>query len=194
MHMVTDLARQLRNGDGDAEMQAPDALSLLQADHEEVASLFKTALDDATPSVAKKAAIAKVCFALTVHAKMEEKLFYPALRKAGKQKEKDSVLEAAEEHGCVKDLIAKIRRVTGRDETLEAKVTVLKKLVEHHVKEEESQMFDEARKVLGNKLHALGEEMQRFKDRAGTGNTKRAALRKKRPASATARRKSSARH
>jgi hemerythrin superfamily protein len=193
MNMVMDIARQLKNGNADSELQAPDALSLLHADHEEVAALFRTALDDATPPTAKKVAIANVCFALTVHAKMEEKIFYPSLRKAGKQKEKDSVLEAAEEHGCVKDLIAKIKRVKGRDETLEAKVTVLKELVEHHVKEEESEMFDEARKVLGNKLQALGEEMQRFKDRAGAGSPKPPGVRKKRPAAATARKKSTAR-
>jgi hemerythrin superfamily protein len=192
MNMVMDIARQLTNGNGHSEAPAPDALSLLHSDHEEVEALFKTALADSTPPAAKKVAIAKVCFALTVHAKMEEKLFYPALRKAGKQKEKDSVLEAAEEHACVKDLIAKIKRVKGRDETIAAKVTVLKELVEHHVKEEESEMFDEARKVLGNKLQALGEEMQRFKDRAGAGNPTSGSVRKKRPAAAT-KKKSAAR-
>jgi hemerythrin superfamily protein len=191
--MVMDIARRLKTGNGYSEAQAPDALSLLHADHEEVEALFKTALDSGTPPAAKKTAIAAVCFALTVHAKMEEKIFYPALRKAGKQREKDSVLEAAEEHGCVKDLIAKIKRVKGRDETVEAKVTVLKELVEHHVKEEESEMFDEARQVLGNKLQSLGEEMQRFKDRAGTGNAKSSSVRKKRPATAATKNKSTAR-
>jgi hemerythrin-like domain-containing protein len=92
------------------------------------------------------------------------------------------VLEAAEEHACVKDLIAKIKRITGPDETLEAKVTVLKELVEHHVKEEESEMFSEARSVLGANLDALGEEMQRFKDRAGAGNAVAPARKKRAPA------------
>lgn len=160
MNLLTDLREQI------APAKAKDALELIHSDHEEVSALFKTALDDKTPSAQKKAAIAKILAALTLHAKMEEKIFYPALRKAGKQDEKDSVLEAAEEHGMVKDMIAKIKRVQGRDETLEAKVTVLKEMVEHHVKEEESEMFDEARKVMGKKLQALGEEMQAFKDRA----------------------------
>jgi hypothetical protein len=66
------------------------------------------------------------------------KLFERALDDSSK--EKASVLEAAEEHACVKDLIAKIKRITGRDETLQAKVAVLKELVEHHVKEEESEL------------------------------------------------------
>lgn len=159
------------------EVPARDALALLKDDHDEVKALFKTALDDATPSAQKKTAIAKVCDALTIHAKMEESIFYPALRKAGKKDEKDSVLEANEEHACVKDLVAKIKRITGRDETLEAKVTVLKELVAHHVDEEESTMFAEARKVLGKKLEALGEEMQRFKDRAMGAKTRTAAKR-----------------
>jgi hemerythrin superfamily protein len=99
--------------------EAPDALTLIHTDHEEVSALFKTALDENTTSAAKRAAIAKICFALTVHANMEEAIFYPALRKAGKSKEKDSVLEAAEEHACVKELVAKIKRIKGRDETLD---------------------------------------------------------------------------
>jgi hemerythrin superfamily protein len=169
MKQIERLLPARRAQDGEPEM---NALDLLHADHEEVAALFKTALGDGTPA-AKKAAIAKVCRALTVHAKMEEKLFYPALRKAGKSKEKDSVLEAAEEHACVKDLVAKIKRVKGRDETLTAKVTVLKELVEHHVREEESEMFAEARSVLGPKLDPLGAEMQRFKDRAGVAPPKK---------------------
>ena len=165
MNVLANLARTFQ--DGGVEEAAPNALDLIHSDHEEVSALFKAALDDKATPAARKSAIAKVCFALTVHAKMEEKIFYPALRKAGKSEEKDSVLEAAEEHGVVKDLIAKIKRIKGRDETLEAKVTVLKELVEHHVKEEESTMFDEARKVLGKRLEPLGAEMQRFKERAG---------------------------
>jgi hemerythrin-like domain-containing protein len=179
---MNPISRLLKTRHNEHDEPYLNALDLIHADHQEAAALFKTALDDETKPAAKKAAIAKVCFALTVHANMEEKIFYPALRKAGKSKEKDSVLEAAEEHACVKDLIAKIKRITGPDETLEAKVTVLKELVEHHVKEEESEMFSEARSVLGAKLDALGEEMQRFKDRAGAGNAVAPARKKRAPA------------
>jgi hemerythrin superfamily protein len=179
---MNPISRLLKTRHNEHDEPYLNALDLIHADHQEAAALFKTALDDGTKPAAKKAAIAKVCFALTVHANMEEKIFYPALRKAGKSKEKDSVLEAAEEHACVKDLIAKIKRITGPDETLEAKVTVLKELVEHHVKEEESEMFSEARSVLGANLDALGEEMQRFKDRAGAGNAVAPARKKRAPA------------
>jgi hemerythrin-like domain-containing protein len=149
-----------------AEQSAPDALSLIHSDHQEVAQLFEVALGDG-PAAQKRQAVTQIVDALTLHAKMEEAIFYPALRAAGKAQEKDSVLEAAEEHGIVKDLIAKIKRVQGRDETLKAKLTVLKESVEHHVQEEESTIFDEARRVLGDRLGELGEEMQRFKENGG---------------------------
>ena len=158
-----------KNGDGDEPEQAPDALELIRSDHREVDALFAVALGD-EPAAQRRDAIAKIVEALTIHARMEETLFYPALRKAGGKDERDTVLEANEEHGVVKDLIAKIERVGPRDETIEAKVTVLKELVQHHVKEEEGTMFGEARKALGEeRLQQLGEEMQRFKERAQRG-------------------------
>jgi hemerythrin superfamily protein len=173
-------------GGDSGEAPAPDALTLLRTEHREVDALFEEALGEKTPAAKRRAAVAKIVDALTVHAEMEEAIFYPALRKAGGKDERDSVLEAAEEHGMVKDMIAKIQSVQGRDETLEAKVTVLKELVQHHVREEESTIFDEAKKALGDdRLQKLGEEMQRFKKRAkgggqrGSGKTaaKKAAAR-----------------
>ncbi|HTD33408.1 MAG TPA: hemerythrin domain-containing protein [Candidatus Elarobacter sp.] len=165
------LGRRGKGDDGNGEQQpAPDALELIRSDHREVDALFAVALGEETAAAQRRGAIAKILQALTVHAEMEEALFYPALRKAGGKDERDSVLEANEEHGMVKDMIAKIESVRGRDETLEAKVTVLKELVQHHVKEEESTIFDEARKALGEeRLQQLGEEMQRFKERRMRG-------------------------
>jgi hemerythrin superfamily protein len=169
---VTKAMRKVR---GDDE-PAPDALTLIRSDHREVDALFAKALADDTPAAQRRSTIAKITTALTVHAQMEEALFYPALRKAGGSKERDTVLEAAEEHGVVKDLIAKIEAIRGRDETLVAKVTVLKELVMHHVKEEESEIFSEARSALGeDRLQRLGAEMQRFKERAMRGTTSKAA-------------------
>ncbi|GAC1416352.1 MAG: hypothetical protein NVSMB5_06510 [Candidatus Velthaea sp.] len=166
-------------GGSPADDAAPDALALIHSDHEEVSTLFKAALEEKVPAAQRRKTIAQILDALTLHAKMEEKIFYPALRKAGGAKEKDSVLEAAEEHGLVKDLIAKIKRVETRDETLIAKLTVLKEIVEHHVKEEESEMFSEARRVMGAQLESLGELMQNFKDRNGADRTGAKAGRKK---------------
>jgi hemerythrin superfamily protein len=165
------LGRRGKGDDGNGEQQpAPDALELIRSDHREVDALFAVALGDNTPAAQRRGAIPKILEALTVHAEMEEALFYPALRKAGGKDERDSVLEANEEHGMVKDMIAKIESIRGRDETLEAKLTVLKELVQHHVKEEEGTIFDEARKALGEeRLQRLGEEMQRFKERRMRG-------------------------
>jgi hemerythrin-like domain-containing protein len=150
------------------------------------------------PAAQRRTATAKICRALTVHAQMEEALFYPALRRAGKQKERDSVLEAAEEHGVVKDLIAKIQALPPRDETLKAKLTVLKESVEHHVREEESEIFAEARSVLGReRLAELGAEMLRFKERAlRTGSApaaRRSSTRKSTAQKAAPRKKSTVR-
>ncbi len=163
---IKDKVSKIFGGEsGDAP--APDALTLLRSEHAEVNTLFEEALSDKTPAAKRRATVAKIVDALTVHAEMEEAVFYPALRKAGGKDERDSVLEAAEEHGMVKDMIEKIKSVQGRDETLEAKVTVLKEMVQHHVKEEESTIFDEAKKALGDdRLKALGKEMLRFKERA----------------------------
>ena len=178
-----------RGGEGDAP--APDALTLIKSDHREVDALFAEALADGATPAKQRSLAAKITKALTAHANMEEALFYPALRKAGGTKERDSVLEAAEEHAVVKDLIAKIERITGRDETLEAKLTVLKELVHHHVGEEEGEIFGEARKALGeDRLQKLGEEMQRFKERAlraaGARPARRGAAAKKKKAVAKA--------
>lgn len=190
---ISEVIESMLNRGASDDSGAPDALTLLHQDHEEVNALFERALDEGAPAAQRRTAINAIVEALTLHAKMEEKIFYPALRRAGKTEERDSVLEAGEEHGVVKDLIAKIKRVQGRDETLKAKVTVLKELVQHHVEEEESTMFDEARRVMGNKLQALGEEMQRFKDRArGTGGRRGAGTRKTAPARKTAARKTTA--
>jgi len=170
MNIRETMGRMLRQHDADEETQAaPDALTLIKSDHEEAKALFARCLDANVPSAQRRSALTQVLDALTIHTNMEEQIFYPALRKAGATEEKNSVLEAFEEHASAKDLIAKIRALPPRDETLTAKITVLKELVEHHVEEEESQIFSEARRVLGKKLDALGAEMQRFKERAKRG-------------------------
>ena len=90
MNIVGDLARKLQSPDN--EDAAPDALALIHDDHQEVEALFATALSDTAASATKKVAIQKICDALTVHAKMEETIFYPALRKAGKKRKRTACL------------------------------------------------------------------------------------------------------
>jgi hemerythrin superfamily protein len=171
---------------------APDALTLIHGDHEEVSALFQEALADDVPAARRRALATRIVTALTIHAKMEETIFYPALRKAGKTEEKNSVLEATEEHGLMKDLIAKISRLEPRDETFMAKLTVLEEVVHHHVKEEEATIFNEARRVLSKRLEELGAEMQRFKERAANGKARKPSSGRRAPAPATGVKKKSA--
>ena len=173
MNLKSALSRVLPGGG------TPDALDVLRADHREVEVLFHRALDGT--GAARRSALKKIVEALTVHAQMEERLFYPALQEALKRAEREPILEAYEEHAVVKDLIAKIERLEGRaDETLHAKVTVLKELVQHHVREEESTIFHDARRVFDeDELQTLGTKLLRFKERAleGGGTRKRRARR-----------------
>ena len=121
---------------------AKDAVALLKADHEAVSQLF--AEYEKTRSVPnKKALVAKICTALSVHAQIEEEIFYPAVKAA--LKDKLLVPEAAVEHAGVKDLIAQLKGLEPDGEMYDAKVKVLSEYVKHHVKEEQNEMFPKAR-------------------------------------------------
>jgi len=128
-----------------------NALDLLKKEHAAVGAL----LDDVQACEAgdeRLDALAKsIEQALTVHAKMEEQLFYPKLRDAaGKGEEKTDVFEAYTEHDVLKHLIALLQREGRRDEAFKAELQVLGENVKHHVKEEESTIFKIARDVLSD--------------------------------------------
>lgn len=169
-----------------------DALALLKRQHEEVKAMFEEALSGGSPN---RAIVAKICDALELHAQLEEKLFYPAMREATGRDGRDEVLEAYEEHASAKDLIKKIRNSKGRDETLKAKVTVLKEMIEHHVQEEENEMFPHAREALGEEeLGELGARMERTIARGGRAGGRGGARKKAtRGGAATARKKTAGR-
>ena len=103
---------------------------------------------------AKKKLATQICTELTKHALAEEEIFYPAVRAAGKDKE-DLIDEATVEHASAKDLIAQILEMEPTEDLYDAKVKVLGELIEHHVKEEEEEMFPKARKA-GLDLAQLG--------------------------------------
>jgi hemerythrin superfamily protein len=150
---------------GSARM--PDALKLLMADHKEVKALFKEyeklvkaeAGDDLKQALAEQ-----ICEMLTVHATIEEELLYPAAHDV--LDESDLVDEAEVEHASAKDLIAQIRSMKPADELYDAKVTVLGEYIDHHVKEEEKEMFPKLRKTeldlkeLGVSLQTRKSELQ----------------------------------
>jgi len=136
-----------------------DAFELLMADHAEVKKSFKQykkLLDNDSDADERKELADEICQALTVHAQIEEELFYPALRNA--LDEADLVDEAAVEHATIKDLIKQIKSSAPDKPLFDAKITVLKEYVEHHVKEEEEQIFPKARKAKLD-IAALGQEL-----------------------------------
>jgi hemerythrin-like domain-containing protein len=145
----------------DKAKSAPkDAIALLKADHEAVSQLF--AEYEKTRSIPnKKALVAEICTALSVHAQIEEEVFYPAVKTA--LKDKLLVPEATVEHGGVKDLIAQLEGVEPDGEMYDAKVKVLSEYVRHHVKEEQNEMFPKV-KVSSLDIVELGARMAARKD------------------------------
>ena len=143
--------------------QPKDAIELLVNDHREVSAMFKQyeELGDRA-KVTKKKLADQICNALTLHATIEEEIFYPAVREAIKDAE-DMVDEAVVEHASAKDLIAQIQDMDAEDELYDAKVKVLGEQIEHHVEEEEKEMFPKVRKS-GLDLAALGTEMMGRKE------------------------------
>jgi hemerythrin superfamily protein len=147
-----------------ATKSAPeDAISLLIEDHEHVKHLFEEFdnLGDRA-KVSKRKLATEICTELTKHATVEEEIFYPAVRAAGKEFE-DLIDEAVVEHGSAKQLIADILALEPDDELFDAKVKVLSEQIEHHVQEEEGEMFPKVRKAKLD-LVALGLEMAERKE------------------------------
>jgi hypothetical protein len=135
----------------------PDAIALLKADHRKVEELFAS-FEAAKGDGRKKALAEQICMELTVHAKIEEDVFYPACEGAV---EEDLLKEAYVEHDGAKVLIAEIEAGGPDDEFYDAKVKVLSEMIEHHVEEEEKRvegMFAQARKA-GLDMDGLGERM-----------------------------------
>ncbi|MEQ1683998.1 MAG: hemerythrin domain-containing protein [Burkholderiaceae bacterium] len=119
-----------------------EAIALLRADHKAVDALFAE-YDRARASSKKKALVAKICTELSVHAQVEEEIFYPAVKQA--LKDKELVPEAIVEQATMKDLIAQIEGKEPDGEMFDAKVKVLSEYVKHHVKEEHTEMFPKAK-------------------------------------------------
>jgi hemerythrin superfamily protein len=125
-----------------AAARPADAIRLLKADHKEVKTLFE-AYQDLDDDAEKQALADKICLALTVHAQIEEEIYYPAAR--GAIDDDDLLDEAEVEHASAKQLIAEIQSMKAGDRLFDAKVTVLGEYIDHHVEEEEAEMFPESR-------------------------------------------------
>ena len=134
-----------------------DAIALLKADHREVEGYFE-GFEKARSDDRKQQLAEKICRALTVHATIEEEIFYPAFLEA--TEEEDLHHEAAVEHEGAKKLIAEIESSGPDDEYYDAKVTVLSEMIKHHVNEEEKRdgLFAKSRQSEMD-LDALGEQL-----------------------------------
>jgi hemerythrin superfamily protein len=152
------MATSKRKG-GSGSRSQPIAIEMLTADHRTVEDLFdryeseKESDDDTKRGIAQR-----ICGELTVHAQVEEELFYPWLRENLDEDDMEMVEEAQVEHQTAKDLIAQIEGASEIDETYDAKVKVLGEYIKHHVKEEENEIFPS---VASEKeaLDELGQEM-----------------------------------
>lgn len=135
------------------------ATQLLKQQHQQVKQLFKQ-LAKTDEADERRDLMEQIATNLEAHMRIEEEIFYPAVREeSGAKKMEDMIPEAYEEHHVVKLVLAEIPEVDPEDERFEAKMTVLEELIDHHVEEEEKEMFKAAEKLGADRLNELGEEM-----------------------------------
>ena len=143
-----------------------NAIDLLKADHERVKAIL-TQLSDSTERAVKKRVelINKLEMEITIHTRLEEEVLYPAYKKAGGKEEEVMYYEAKEEHRTVDSLVLPDLKVTDPSTPeFAARVKVVKELLEHHIEEEETEMFPQAKKLLGKAaLEELGQQMEALK-------------------------------
>ena len=155
-----------------APAPAQDAIALLKADHKAVSGLFAD-YENARSAVNKKAIVSEICAALSVHAQIEEEIFYPGVKAA--TKDKVLIPEATVEHAGVKDLAAQLEGAEPDGEMYDAKVKVLSEYVKHHVKEEQNEMFPKVKESsldldeLGLRLAARKSELMSARKRMAAG-------------------------
>lgn len=146
-----------------ASSKAQDATALLKADHELVSELFDE-YEVSRSSAKKKKIVSQICDELTMHAQVEEEIFYPAVKRA--LKDHELIPEAQVEHATLKDLIAQVEGKEPDGEMFDAKIKVMREYVKHHVKEEQNEIFPKAKSTdldmmeLGAKLSERKEELR----------------------------------
>jgi len=142
-----------------------NALDLLIEDHEKVSKLFEQA-ENTENEKKKQQLFEQIKTELETHTHLEETIFYPALQK--QEELKDLVLEAFEEHKQVKTLLREISNLADGSEKFDAKLKVMKENVEHHVEEEETEMFPKVEQFMDEtQLEELGQQMEEEKKKFG---------------------------
>jgi hemerythrin superfamily protein len=154
---------------GMSNEEGTNALDLLKRDHQEVDKMFHQfeEIKDGAGDDEKENLVTQICDALTVHAQIEEQIFYPAARRAlGVPEGTDLLDEAAVEHQTLKDIIGRLEAAPTDDPLYDAGVKVLSEYVKHHVKEEENELFPKVRSsdmdvmAIGRELEARKQQLQ----------------------------------
>jgi hemerythrin superfamily protein len=142
-----------------------NAVELLKQDHERIKGLLEDLSKTTERGVKKRTELlGKLEFELTVHTQIEEDILYPAFKQAGTKEEDIMYYEAKEEHRAVDSLVLPDLKATDpgtREFT--GRVKVCKEMLEHHIEEEEEEMFPKAQELLGDQLDSLGEQMQQMR-------------------------------
>jgi hemerythrin superfamily protein len=134
-----------------------NAVKMLKQQHQEVAKMFKE-FENAQAAGARRTIFERIADALAVHAAIEERHFYPAVKE---QQTEEILLESVEEHLEIKRIIADLLAMEADDESFAAKVKVLQENVDHHVEEEQDDLFPKVEKLFDKEtLEAIGEDME----------------------------------
>lgn len=143
--------------------KSSDALQMLKADHDKVKKLFKEfeRMHHAESDEEAEQLATQICNELTIHATLEEELFYPEVRDA--IDDDDLIDEAEVEHASAKELIAQIESARSGDEKFAAKVMVLGEYVNHHIKEEQDEIFPKVKRAKLD-LSGMAERMAQRKE------------------------------
>lgn len=143
-----------------------DAFELIEKDHRRFRQLFTEYEEAGDRAYKTKLQIAETLFAeLNAHEAMEEEIFYPAVREGASREGVELVLEGYEEHHVADLIVGELQAMEPEDENYDAKFKVLQENIEHHMEEEEEEMFREARKAIdSDERRELGEQMQERRD------------------------------
>ena len=173
--LISRLVEVVKGRSSDTEKEAHNAreenpVRMLEQDHRKVEALFEQyekAREGGEST--RKEIVDQISRELEVHAQIEERIFYQAFKSVSSEDPKKVVRESFEEHKIVKTLIAELALLRPGDEQFEAKVTVLKESVEHHVEEEEDELFPAAEKLFGDdQMRDLAARMREFKTKMGS--------------------------
>jgi hemerythrin superfamily protein len=137
-----------------------NALEFLKHKHDEVDEMFSRfeEIKDNGDDAQKEELVARICEALTIHAQIEETIFYPAARRAVQEQGQELLNEAAVEHQTLKDIVGRLEMAPTSDPLYDAGVKVLSEYTKHHVREEENELFPKVRQT-DLDLQALGQQL-----------------------------------